>query len=445
MNEREFIKNVELSGPNRFAEILHSTDAHEQELLARYFGAERLERMKNPPALDVVRGAAPLAGTIVLLPGILGSELWEPHEHIWLDVWSIIKGDFDQLQVNPDGSSRKPITAPAVLKRYYGEMTTSLHGIGKLLVFPFDWRLDIAAAAQQLKHSLDATAAPNEPVFFVAHSMGGLVVRSLFAQYPAEHARTKLFIMMGTPNLGSYEIPALYFGLNDVMKLVAFADQQHYMPDLLQFAKYFTGTYQMLPFFTNVPAAQCLYDTATYGPLNAPADRFDRAKTFQSDVSDALDSRCRYIAGAGEPTKNGIRDWNNLSSLDGYTMTTAGDGTVPHALGIIDGITAYFVHEKHSNLPSNQDVIQAVLDLLATGDTTVLPKHLPAAAMPVNEQQLKVATTAREMAAARRVRELRDEVELQKTIAPTVVTPEEIELQRVIFEGQPVPSTSVPH
>src|SRR5262249_46835451 len=144
-----------------------------------------------------------------------------------------------------------------------------------VIAFPYDWRLDIREVARQLKEQIDATLAAGTNFSMVGHSLGGLVARSYLQQFPDQAGRVQRFIMLGTPNYGSYTIPALYNGLNEVMQMVALLDQQHFMPELLQFAKTFVSTYQMLPFVGKSADASRLMDPATYGELNPPQQRFD--------------------------------------------------------------------------------------------------------------------------------------------------------------------------
>ena len=56
-----------------------------------------------------------------------------------------------------------------------------------------------------------------------------------------------------------------------------------------------------------------------------------------------------------------------------YTLSHAGDGTVPQALAMLPGAAHWFIAEKHGGLPNNGKAIAAVVDLLRTGSTDRLP------------------------------------------------------------------------
>src|SRR5215813_13418910 len=159
------------------------------------------------------------AGAVIVLPGILGSELYENEEHIWISAWNIIRGDFDQLQLDAAGNSIKAIQAPTPIKDYYGELQLALLQRWNVVAFPYDWRLDIRETARQLKEKIDAVVPAPGGFSLVAHSLGGLVARSFMQQFPDQANRVQKLIMLGSPNYGSFAIPVLYNGLNDVLKM----------------------------------------------------------------------------------------------------------------------------------------------------------------------------------------------------------------------------------
>src|SRR5262249_50111005 len=207
------------------------------------------------------------------------------------------------LQLDDYGESVKSIQATHPLKKYYGEMTLSLLQRWNLVAFSYDWRLDIRIIARQLKDKIEASVPNGRPFSVLAHSMGGLVARSYLQQFPNDRTRIQHFIMLGTPNYGSFTTAALYNGLNEVMNTVALLDQQHYMQDLLQFAKSFVSTYQMLPFLGKAGDASGLMEPAAYGDLNPPQQRFDNAKAFHREIAGNLDAtKATYIAGYGFKT-----------------------------------------------------------------------------------------------------------------------------------------------
>jgi pimeloyl-ACP methyl ester carboxylesterase len=373
LDERAYIAQVEAASPETFSEMLSTADQEQQNALRAYFGAAKLDRLRTLAQRQLVRGPGAKKGNLVLLPGILGSELTvgtTQLEKVWFGLWSILKGDFDQLQLDSSGKSIKAVNPSAALRRYYGELEQSLLAEWNVLVFPYDWRLDIRSSADLLVDKINAQFGSANGVHLVAHSMGGLVSRSLAQRHPDEWARMGKLVMIGTPNYGSLSIAHLYTGLYRLMRILAAVDRQHNLADLLQLAKNFVGTYQMLPRtdkLAGTSTAAKLYDPATYGDLHPLRDRLDDAQEFQADL-DVIHNpeRLTYIAGANQPTADGVSDWSRLGSMDAYTFTRMGDGTVPHSLGLLPGIAAtYFVEEEHGALPSNQIVMEAVGRILS--------------------------------------------------------------------------------
>ncbi|HEX5283887.1 MAG TPA: hypothetical protein VFW30_07200, partial [Bryocella sp.] len=330
--QRAYLRKLQRASTIELAQMLLTRDISEQNFLRLYFGTERYARIRDHAATARRRFELdePALGTVVVLPGILGSELVEGNQTIWLDVWSIICGEFDQFPLNSDGTSVEDINAPELVppilfQNYYGEIQARLAADGwRVVPFPYDWRLDIAASARSLKEAIDRSVASDQPLRFVAHSMGGLVVRSLLNQHLELRNRLARFIMLGTPNFGSFAIPLLYNGLDGTLNAISIADQWHDMNALLAIAKTFVGTYQMQPFLGASEDAGRLFEPASYGDLNPPVDRFVAAKAFQTDVGGSLPlppESCNYIAGFNQNTVCGVCDWNHLRSMDGYRMT----------------------------------------------------------------------------------------------------------------------------
>jgi hypothetical protein len=274
--------------------------------------------------------------------------------------------------------------------------------------------------------------------------LGGLVVRSYLQQFPNQLTSIQRLIMLGTPNYGSFAIPALYNGLNDVMKVVALLDQQHYMPELLQFAKSFVSTYQMLPFLGKAGDAARMMDPGTYGALKPLQQRFDDAKAFQREIAGRIDSATTtYIAGYGFKTPDGIADWNKLHSWEGYRQTLAGDGMVAHSLGLIDHVTTYFVRAEHSSLPAEPSVIQAVEDILATG-TCALPTEIPQVGN-FTQAMLLAERNTESVTMETRVHLLREIVRMERLAHPCKISVSETELQDLMLAGTSARTAAASH
>jgi hypothetical protein len=236
--------------------------------------------------------------------------------------------------------------------------------------------------------------------------MGGLVARTFIHDYreywdamqgtPAS-PRSRL-VMIGTPNHGSFEALKGILGLGDMVRRLALVDLHHSRVALRDILNTFVGTYQMLPSPLKVPAMEPLYRADTYKEeLHLSQARLDVARELHAQLAEVVDpERMLYIAGANKPTVGGLKSLERMDSEDAYTSTWAGDGTVPHALGLLDGVPTWYVQEEHATLTRNPQVLRALDELLATGRTDVLEQGVPRLrAAPEDEAGARVALAER--------------------------------------------------
>jgi pimeloyl-ACP methyl ester carboxylesterase len=189
--------------------------------------------------LAVAPAAATARTPVVILPGIMGSRLFNTvngqEQEIWADVCHVVDSNLNMLALGPNGDSplypNDPAYAtvhtkpgiPGILDRmrgscywlinldddYYDSIIQHFKGKGytvgvDLFVFPYDWRKDLKKAANDLDVLINAIRAQTgqSQVFVVAHSMGGLVSRQYISD-SARAAKVKKFVALGTPFLGT--------------------------------------------------------------------------------------------------------------------------------------------------------------------------------------------------------------------------------------------------
>ena len=371
---------------------LLSIDGREADLLEQGLGADAFERARRAAARGRRRGKL---GKVLVLPGIMGTELDSVDrkgdvDRIWIDFVRLLGGRIGDLELTPDGEPAKAgiHVQPAGLHQLtYVPILLELDTRWHVRPFPFDWREDIDKSAARLDAEVTAFGA-GEPVHLVAHSMGGLVSRRFAQRHSATWqamddttgaGRGGRLVMLGTPNRGSFAIPLTLSGAEKILKVLAVGDIHHSMKQLLEIISTFPGMYQMLP----SPLAELgddhkkLYDVARWGALPAKAPLLARADAFMRDLDAVIDPhRLLYVAGANRDTPVGIR-----IESDGkfsYRKSLDGDGRVPHELGLLEGVTTYWVEETHGDLAKNGHVLDAITELLQTGKTTVLATTKPA-------------------------------------------------------------------
>lgn len=403
-NERMFIAKVEAADTEEFAEMLFKADADEERALKAYLGEERYRRMRSLVLKQsVTRGLSNKLGNIVILPGIMGSNLSQLHadgtfEQLWLNIPRLAFGAVERLRLAEDGRAgfdpAWDVRPTGLMKRAYGELLLFLRGNWNVYPVWYDWRKDLMLAATHLESQISQLFADDAPVHIVAHSMGGLVARTFIKKYPerwnAMQGPNKdggKLIMLGTPNHGSFAIPQVITGIEKLIKMVELLDLRHNRRQLLEVLNSFLGTYQMLP--THLKLANSnqemddmspLYKSETYGGFDVPQSFLDKAKSHHVWLQDAIDiDRMVYIAGTNRPTFCNINSWSKFVSgnedemQSAYDVTFYGDGRVTHDLGrlVAPGVGAvptYYIEEDHGDLASNEEVFLAIEELLVEGE-----------------------------------------------------------------------------
>jgi hypothetical protein len=359
-----------------------------EELEAR-IGAQAVQRM-----LHVARGVrAPNLGRVVVIHGIMGGKLATidargDQDLVWLKYFKLIQGRIERFALDANAAPADPRyrVEPRGLLDEYMPLVFDLSQRWQVLPVAFDWRLDIDLSAQRLDAEIRRWAN-GEPVHIVAHSMGGLVSRRFIRNFaetwaamrdPAGLARGGRLVMLGTPNRGSFAIPFVLTGKEQVVRMLAAFDLKHDMAQLLDIINTFPGSYQMLP-SPLVPVNDDrlrLFESGTWGSFPVPQAYLDRGRRFQQEMHAVQDAdRLVYVAGYDQPTPFRVRVDQPGQFV--YQETLDGDGRVPHELGLLPDVPNFYVAEKHGDLPANDHVMAALQDLLATGTTKQLPDVRP--------------------------------------------------------------------
>ena len=350
-----------------------------------------------------VRSRNPLIGNIVFLHGITGADLAVvdaagDSDEIWVNIPRLILGRIQRLQL--DAAARREadpkftVQVAGINKKYYAHGVLALRARWNVETYAYDWRKDIDEASDGLA-TLIRQKFPGKPVHLVAHSMGGLVSRNLIRRHPQLWDAMKApdlvaggrLIMLGTPNYGSFAIPPVLTGGDQMMELLERIDLAHNMPELLAITNTFLGSYMLLPAPSKLSSMlQTLYQRDTWG--NAPGisqAHLDRTYQFYHDLdaSQTIDpDRMVYVAGSRRAT---FTEMTIVAPGEfEYKLSYDGDGRVPHALGLLPGVVTYYVDEVHGDLARNEQVLHAVDELLETGRTqelgTTVLRHLDRAA-----------------------------------------------------------------
>jgi hypothetical protein len=315
-------------------------------------------------ALTVGTARAPAEAPVVfLVPDVLGTHLQDMEGRVWLDYTALALGGLQRLAIE-----RSQIQAEAIIAPAYQRLTDFLQSRYQVVPFPYDWRRSVHDAGAQLAQAVQAELDKHgRPIRFLAHGMGGLVVRALIAQAPETWkrvcARDGRLVMLGTPNHGSYALPGLLKGQEDLMRLLDLLDPQHTRAQLVCILRGYPGLQELLP------------DNA----LTEFPDGVKRAQELRARLALAVDRDYMvYVAGSA-PAASVPSGSNGQASMEPETAHT-GDGRVTYAQGRLPGVLTWYMPAAHGDLADYPPSFPALSELLDTGRTSQLSLEAPARA-----------------------------------------------------------------
>ncbi|MBK8567808.1 MAG: CHAT domain-containing protein [Saprospiraceae bacterium] len=361
---------------------------------------------------DQPKGDKPI---VVLLPGIMGSNLSLKGTEVWVDYPSIFLGELAKLEINtPD------ITAKSIIKDAYGSLYVYLKKKGfDVVVFPYDWRKSIAKASELLNTKLEAIRMTyQQPIHLIAHSMGGLVARGMMFRDDSVWNKLKYHfggsrcVLLGTPWKGSYLIPQVITGFGRTINALSLLDIKHTKAELLQQFVEYPGLLELLPFGGN-PEHDFFKDEKNNSIWKAfekateantwtkpAAAKLQAAEKLTKIAEQDLDfSNIIYVAGQSGSTVSNAMLVNryghkvpfNSQTINEvpkghklvFTATKKGDGSVTWDSGIPKKLkenyrqNLYFVETAHGELANDPKNFQGILELLQKGSTNFLSNDEP--------------------------------------------------------------------
>ena len=338
------------------------------------------------------RGPKPV---VFVLPGIMGSHLALNQDRLWIDLTDLMGGALTALHVDA-----KTVLPDGPVEGAYEAVLEYLDASHDVVPFAFDWRLSLRHAAQLLaravKAKLDEAERGQQPVRFLAHSMGGLVVRTMIAEHPdvwsraCRHPGSRL-LMLGTPNGGSFVIPKVLVGQERLVYNLALLDFTSSAKGLLKIIARFPGLLEMLP---TAGSRFNFFDRATWEQFAGVDDkgwvlpeetqlRAAQETRALLDRSPVDPQRMLYVAGSAAATPADLEVDASADRGERFRFlgTPRGDGRVPWDTGIPAELLrdrVWYMDCEHGDLADHESAFPALLDLLQTGQTTRLPRTAPA-------------------------------------------------------------------
>jgi hypothetical protein len=355
--------------------------------------------------------AESMPDVIVLLPGILGSELKKDGRVIWgwsgraiaRNIATLGHDAVSNLMVMQDSEENEYLDDQVVASRILPDLHM-IPGLWKIdgysavadfitsefrvvenenfFPFPYDWRRDNRSSAHTLKKRTDEwlhrwrskSNNPNAKLILIAHSMGGLISR-YFLEVLEGWRDTRALITFGTPFRGSLEaVDAIANGLTTLGII-----------DLSPLSRRLTSVYQLLPTYPCIdPGSGKLRRVSEGGLPNAAPELIKDAFKFHEQIRLAVEAhqqaedyrKDRYhlypIVGYRQPTKQSARILGNRVEMlyDINKTDPAGDGTVPRPsampLELENAASCMFASTKHAAL-QNADAVLTHLGGLLSG------------------------------------------------------------------------------
>jgi hypothetical protein len=344
-------------------------------------GAEGLGTSMAPPP-----GAAQV---VVLVPGIMGSELRLGGQLVWPGSAPNLLLPFYRI----DDLLREDLVATDLIRSYtflspqYQALINDLGRCGfretgdppTLWLFPYDWRKANELAAAGLADRVDAAVAAHggrAEVSLVAHSMGGLICRyylesGAFAGRPGLAAVRRL-ITLATPHRGAAAALPRVLGMEKTLWLSA-AQVRQVASD-----PRYPAAYQLLPpagepfAWDERPGAE-FRDLDLYGdgapPLGLVAAHLQAARAFHARLDPAKrPAHVRYFCFSG--TRQATATVVHVYQADGgfavrkIEQDGGGDGTVPVWSSTLPGVQSLPVGGEHSVIYKTRDLRQTLAVLL---------------------------------------------------------------------------------
>ena len=322
--------------------------------------------------------------TVVLLPGIMGSTLVVDGETVWPPTVTELVLGYRRIEklASPRALPGDLIRSVSCFPIYqslidqlgqWGFAESAVGGSsGRLVCWPYDWRVDVRTSAAKLAQELERLASGGAEIGLLAHSMGGLVSRcALELEQPngvAWRASVRQLVTMGTPHRGAPIALVYALGQQGTLGLDA--------PDIRRLAATpgFPSTYQLIPpgdafgFWSRESGAVPLQPVDVLAPnlFELGAENVRAAIELQRALgAGARPQGCRYFSFVGRELETAIRaDVVSGPALDPVKEDDGGDGTVPVWSGTLAGAQFQLDGDSHIRTFRNASLLATLAELL---------------------------------------------------------------------------------
>ncbi len=316
------------------------------------------------------RRSAKPSPVVFLLPGFMATHLTTEAGKTWLDLGAIGRGDLVRLEYSPPDK----VNTDGVIATAYDRLIEFLSGTFDVRIFPFDWRKSVVESGSQLAQQVEAElSAHQRPLCLLGHSTGGLVARAMISEredlWQGIRKRGGRLVMLGTPNGGTWAVPRILLGIDQLVRLLALADFARAPSEIAAIMRGFPGMLEQLPI-------DCLSDdwwrkvlsSGRFEGFEAPESRaLSRARKVRERLDSRIDSAGMYfVAGRAPLTPCGIDE------ATGETLfSDEGDGRAIESTAR-NGLPSWRIDCFHGDLANHPPLFPSLLELLETGKASRL-------------------------------------------------------------------------
>ncbi|MEO7961481.1 MAG: CHAT domain-containing protein [Ginsengibacter sp.] len=338
---------------------------------------------------DTVTGTKPI---VILLPGIMGSNLSGNEHSIWINYLKFLTGGLTQLDIK-----NNDIKASSLVSTSYKKLVEFLSSDYDVVTFPFDWRLQLNKVAATLNEKINKLLAFQQPIKVIGHSMGGVLFRDFILTFPDTWNKLNKspgfkLLFLGAPLGGSFRIPLVLMGRDGIIEKLSKIDIFHTKKDLLTMFAKMPGLLSLLPLTTS--DGEDFSDATTWTNMSAPLGKWplplaSDLKEFQkyrdgilSSMEEIDYSNITYIAGRDTSTPCGykVEETNRGKELV-FLSTSEGDQSVTWESGIpkkmIENNSVYYANVTHGALANEASIFSGIADLIAKGFTNAITTQRP--------------------------------------------------------------------
>lgn len=341
-------------------------------------------------SVSKVSGTRPI---VIIIPGIMGSNLSVNDDKIWINYRHFIFGNLDKISID----SKDKIEAKSIVKSSYNKITDHLLDNYDVITFAFDWRKSLNDSAKLFADKIKELMSFFQPIKIVAHSMGGVLVRDFMVTQNETWKKLNdsngfRLIFLGSPLGGSFRIPTVLLGMDSIIDKLSKIDLKNNKKELIEIFKKFPGLLGLLPLtkeqkfnFGEIKTWQEMASTLNEWPVPNRTD-LDNFNLYRNGIlaSKHIDYKnAVYIAGKADATPCGYRiDETSYGKELVFLYTGEGDESVTWDSGIPDEMTlnntVYYVNVSHGSLANETALFAGIDELLIKGETDLLNKLRPA-------------------------------------------------------------------